>query len=219
MAEKEENGSEGHHHHKSSHSVPHDNSRKMLYTLVIVLIITNLLFLGYILLATGKVPDNVYKKVKVENVTMDIPKIRNVTENVSQEITFRDAMQHPREYHKQERTVVGFLWYRYFYDEDNSIGRYEYYIVDDYGSTIRLEGLNRTQQLFFEKDKKSDRPYEITGTFRRLYPGFKIDVDRITPTERPVHQVTRQVIYNETIVEKKQVYVNVTLSSPLSLFG
>ncbi|MGM5487695.1 MAG: hypothetical protein ACQESG_01975 [Nanobdellota archaeon] len=156
---------------------------------------------AYAILAYG---DSMQSEITIE-VPQNVTKARNITTTVAEKVSFKKYFDSPKMYHYQTESIVGYLYYEYNYDEDTDIGRYTPYVVDDYQRRMRIEKITSGERKFFIKKQMTDELYNVTGQLSRLYPGFRIEVDNIQPTQPKMIEKVKQEFYEETVMVEKKV--------------
>ncbi len=142
----------------------------------------------------------------VINETKNGTKIRNVTCETEQNVSYKKVFDNSRLYHSQRHSVKGYLYYEYSYDMDKEIGTYTPYVVDDFNRCMGLDRLNSSQRSLFIKRNKTEQIYNVSGVILRTYPGFRIEVSSIEPTEPDMIEKIRKEPYNdETIIIERKV--------------
>lgn len=122
------------------------------------------------------------------------PQFRTVTDEIHETLSFSDYMENFRAYDGSSVTLKGMLSYKLEAGSgQGTLGVYVYRLVDDMGNEIGLSSLTSQQRTLFVRDVVTEEVFEVTGTIEVDYMDFEIAVESITPAERDVSYIQRQV--------------------------
>jgi uncharacterized protein YkwD len=115
---------------------------------------------------------------------------QTVQKSVEESISYANILSNASVYSNVDMSVQGFLFYGI--EDGKSTGVREYFVIDDFGRTMRLENVNTYNSLFV-KDAQTSTLFLVNGTFKKRFSGPALVVRSISNSSRRTHIIETMV--------------------------
>ena len=120
----------------------------------------------------------------------------SVSKNLTDKISFSDYLEDIYATEGKEIALQGIL--RKDLDPSNA---YVFYVVDDYGNQVLLEGTYNEMNSYLPQKGDTQELYSIEGVFGRNYRTLYLNVNKISPYERPIAKTVQETVEVATTEE------------------
>ena len=178
--------------------------RAKMFGIFVIAAVIVIVGITFIFLAMKHATKTVQEQV---SGTIPVIKIETVEDYVELDISYEDIINNIARYDGKWIEVTGFLFSKFV--GEGTDGYYEEYVTDYFGNRFKLEDLTPQQKAMFEKGKRSEGHYNVTGIVQRSYRTPIIHVKNIYVSFRPVLVEQHTIQHEENVTMTRVIETTV----------